>query len=657
MQHLRDRNISDRLKKYQPVIFESMPEIDYGSAIFDDWMEEMIYYCRHGYQPKGMSKISGKYFWHLNFWPIKVGDISGKANARDVRKKVELPYYRDMDHLYFDFFEECQQDQVGMIVAKARDKGFSVNNTSIVGQEIVLYESNEVGVAAGLDSTTNDFRIKVSDGLQDIFYPLRPNFISDNEKLMKLGVEIKEGGTYLEYGQRSMAHYRTVANPNVFKGTRLKVMIFEEAGEITRLVEAYEASKPCFKDGSTQFGTPIVGGTGGKIEKESRDFKMMWEEHESFGLRKFFIDSTWVYSGCFDVYNGKSLRSKAKTIIMGEREVKEKNKSEKGQEALILHMQNYPLSEEDVFMQSQGNYWDTLALSKHKTLIENSSEYKSKLIYGRLEWDDSAYMSEIQELPNEYKTRYRMKHVPRVKWIDDPEGKMIKYKGPVVNEKGEQVFKELDLGGVDSYDQDQTGRKGSYGALVVYRRFANMDYEHNLPVFIYKERTRRSTMFYDNCLKVAIYYGLKLNIEYTNLNIFQYFDLNKANRYLLPKPGSILKKTSKAANQYGTRMTVDVKTEMEKIIAEELEINYKEIMFPDLLGDLIAWGNRNVDIGMAYGLAKLYHEKVKRDQIKEFEKHQEEKKKNYYRNLDGKIVYENPENHGTKHYVGNIILD
>lgn len=592
-------NINPDIKKYQPLIFKQHPDAPRDSVIYEDWLEEIEHYCIHGYKPRGMSKISGKHFTFLNLCPIKLNDPEAPPELD--RKILSLPFFRDMDHLYYSIMEECKMDREGMIVGKARDKGFSMLNAGAAVQELTFFEGNEIGIAAGLDSTTTGLRIKIDNMLTNMWWPFRHNDLINNAKQYTTGYQYN--GEKLGY--QSTIYSRTVANPNVFKGERLALMIFEEAGEIDKLKEAYEASKPCFMDGSTMFGLPIVGGTGGNIEKSSKGFMEMWNNHDAFNLRKVFIPATMVYKGYFDFSSGKSQVKEAKVDII---EKRKKIFDSGDTEAYNLHVQNYPLEESEIFLKTKGGVYDIIKINGQRQNLMLDPDYQDVIEHGVFTWDDSTntYETPVGRLPHDLKRKIRVTHGSTVKFVAMQNGPVQIFKHPLAVNKSPSG-QPIDLMGIDSVDQEYAETTDSKMAGVVYRRWHGVNNVGQLPVALVNMRTPNPADSYEQMLMCAIYYDTKALIEYSKIRILDFWrNWGAANR-LKERPEAILKPGHKNRNQYGIYPTPDVINKGIEAIKTDISTGLLEqIYFMDLLDDLANAGEKNADIHMAYLMCKLY---------------------------------------------------
>tara|TARA_R100001594_G_scaffold150660_2_gene213256 strand:+ start:925 stop:2739 length:1815 start_codon:yes stop_codon:yes gene_type:complete len=582
------------MAKFNPAVYQSValngdPDLNTDSVAYEEYWARETDRCLYGYKPKGYNKISGKYYYYLNYYRI-LGNDGTKGN----RKTLIHPWYRDMDHEYFDLFDQCKEENKGMIVIKARDKGFSYMNSGILAHEFTFFPHSEVGIAAGLQVTADAFFDKVKKGVNNIHPNFRHSWLKDTDTMLKSGYKKKnKDGKWETGGYQSVVHCRTMDNPEVYKGERLSVMVFEEAGEFKSLMNAYMSSKACFMDGDLQFGVPIVGGTGGDIEKASKDFMEMYYEADAFNLINIFIPASKVYYGYFDVKTGQSDMEGAEEKIMEDRT---KLQDAGKQKAYNLHIQNYPMTVEEAFLKTKSNFFDLSLINMQRSKILANVDYEYQIQTGYLEWNEEG----------------------GVDWFADPAGTVKILHHPVTDVSG------LDIGGIDSYDQDRAGKSESLGSAIIYRRFYDVDSPGDCVVAEYTDRPRTAEQFWDNCLKLAVYYNAKMLVEYTKIGILDYFRRNDGIKYLKEKPVTAHSPGTLTRNRYGVHMNKQVKALMINIIDDYIKTNVEDIWFIDILNELADFGMRNTDRAMAFGLCLLHNlDNFKRRIVKT-----EEKKKN-----------------------------
>lgn len=586
-------------QRYRPVVNNGHPDLNPESVAYQEYWEQELDRCKNGYKPKGMKKISGKYYFYLNYYKIL-----GNDGTTGSRKTLISPWYRQMDHEYFDLFETCKKENKGMIVIKARDKGFSYMNSGMIAHEYTFYPFNDVGIAAGLQATADAFFDKTKKGLNGIHPNFKHSFLKDTDGILRSGYKQKnKDGKWEIGGYQSTIICRTMDNPEVFKGERVSLMVFEEAGEFKHLKNAYMSSKACFMDGNLQFGVPVVGGTGGDISKASKDFMDMYYEADAYNLIPMFIPASRAYYGYFNVDTGEEQVKKAEEVLLEEREIITKSGD---REAYNLHIQNYPLTVQEAFLNTKTARFDNSLLNAQRSRILGNKDYRSQIQQGYLDWefdDEDNYV---------------------VRWRPHPDGP---YK---ILHHPEPDYKDLDIGGIDSYDQDEAGASDSLGSAIIYRRFVDTEHASDYVVAEYTDRPSKKEDFWDGCLKLAVYYNAKMLVEYTKIGILDYFKRMNALKYLKEKPESAHNPGTKTKNRYGVHMNKQVKALMEDLMDDYIRENVEDIWFLELIDELANYGTRNTDRAIAFGLCLIHNV-------------------DNYR-IQAKTVSKEPENIGFKYY-------
>ena len=566
------------VQAYRPIPNHGHPKLDQNSLIYQDYWEEEMNRCINGYKPIGGDWIPGNYYWYLNYYMI-LGNDGSNGN----RKTLIYPWYRDMDKEYFMLFDTCRKEGKGMIVIKARDKGFSYMNSGLVGHEFTFFPHSEVGIAAGLGVTANSFFEKTKKGLMNQHPNFRHGWLKDTKDVLRAGYRQKNAeGRWEISGYQSVIHCRTMDDPEVYKGERLSIMIFEEAGEFKRLKNAYMSSRACFMDGALQYGVPIVGGTGGDIDAASADFMDMYYNPDAFNLIPMFIPASRALHGFFSPNTGVDDEQKAYEYIESERtKILEGGGDSK---AYNLHLQNYPLTIQEAFLKTKGSRFDIALLNQQRGRVQELADPEQHISTGNIDWviDENGLTNEVKFTPHPFGP-YKILHEPQTH------------------------MSGLDIGGIDSYDQDQAGAAPSLGCAMIFRRIADTNQPYRLPVAEYTDRPETAEMFFEGCLKLAVYYNAQMLVEYTKIGILDYFLRNKAQKYLKTKPRSAHSPGTKTRNNYGVHMNKQVKGYMESLMYDYIKERGDEIWFIDLLNELCDWGSRNTDRAVAFGLC-LIHE-------------------------------------------------
>lgn len=624
---IKDHTFS--VKRFSPLVYDTktvshLNKIKPGSLAYDDFWDEIDYYCLNGFSPKGMHSITGEHFAYLNLAKIEM------LHQGEKRKRPGSPYYRELDNRLFKETYDAKKFKYGLIVGKPRRVGLSWFGAWQIVYEMIFHMENRVGICAGKQEKADSFYAKVVSLFDKIIEPYKVGRILKNDKILKIGYSDIENKQQVDRGLCSEMLIRTMfADAAGFEGESMSIAIFEEAGLFQNLISSYKSTEPCFREGANQFGTPLIYGTGGEIEKGAKGYKEMWEQYQAYNLKKIFIPADEYYPGdgeidektgiqapsFFNIETGKTDRAKARTYILKERE-----KAKKSKDSYIKHIQNYPLEEKEIFLKSTGGLLDRVLLSNQAMILEEGN-LPVDVRRGKLEWiDDPITAQLVSKTKNTQEAcKIRVKRDVKVKWVDDENGSIYRCADPI--NKNEMDHKP-DIAGCDSYDEEVQTETGSLGATVVYRTYAGPSREYNYPVSLLYERGDSSSddIFFENNVKMAIYWNYKVLVEYSKIAIIKYFEDVEATQYLKEKPD--LRKelgSTKSKNTFGQRMTTDVKNLVTKLLKKDVKENSDKYWFLIFINDLMDYGDKNTDIAMAFGLCLLYKLELFEDILEDYE--------------------------------------
>lgn len=593
-------------KKYRPLVEEAVPDFKPGTISYDDYWDKQDDYCLKGFQPTPyMPRISGRHYFYLNMCKIKLLK-QGATN-----KTTEYPFYRELDRRLFNEITDARKNKYGLIVGKPRRVGLSYVGTNATGYELLFNKDAEVGIAAGLEEKALDFYEKIKEMFEHIRPEYRTGILVKNDEKFKIGYTDYINKQKKEKGLKSQMYIKTMfAKPTGFEGKSLSLAIFEEAGLFEDLVAAYKSTEPCFKEGMIQFGTPLVYGTGGEIDKGSKGYKEMWYAKQSiYNLKKIFVSSTDYYPGdgvpdektgksisFFDFRTGRTNSEAALLHILKERKEKD------GSEGFVKHIQSYPLKESDIFIKNSGGLLNRKKLNAQMQNQDNCPFERKK---GRLEWKTVdpktkklvAVARNLKEID-----KIHLSRGSKLEFIDDEElGTINKILDPVVNQR---LPYHPDIGGNDSYDEDNPGEHSSLGATIIYRCFYGINKPHDLPVAYILDRGTADSddEFYSQTLRLSIYYGVKMLVEYTKIAIINYYKDVGANEFLKERP-SLEGYNSRAQNVYGFKMSNQhAWTLTLRLLKSEVNLNFNNYWFSEILDHLVDYGESNSDLGSALGM-------------------------------------------------------
>lgn len=636
-------------EKYRPLVLESIPDFKPGTISYDDYWDEQDNRCLNGYKPTPyMPKISGRHYFYLNMCKIKLLR-KGASN-----KTFEYPFYRELDRRLYDEITDARKNKYGLIVGKPRRVGLSYVGSTSAGYELLFNKDSEIGVAAGQDDKAQDFYDKVKEMFNHLRDEYQVSVLTKNDEKFKLGYYDYVNKQKTEKGLKSQMYIKTMfAKPTGFEGKSLSLAIFEEAGLFEDLIAAYKSTEPCFKEGMIQFGTPLVYGTGGEIEKGSKGYKSMWYANRTvYNLKKIFVSATDYYPGdgvpdpvtkkvisFFDFRTGRTDSEAALKYILKERQEKD------GSEGFVKHIQSYPLKESDIFIKNSGGLLNRKKLNAQMRNQDNCP-YERKV--GRLEWvttDEKtkrlvAIARDLKEIDKIHFSRGS-----KLKFVEDEElGTINKILDPI---KENNLPYHPDIGGNDSYDEDDPGEDASLGATIVYRCFYGINKAHDLPIAYILDRGTADSddEFYSQTLRLSIWYKIELLVEYTKVAIINYFKDVGAHKFLRERPdldGSGY--NSRAQNQYGFKLPNQYAWKLIlRLLKQEVNLNFANYWFMEILSHLVDYGESNSDLGSALGMVMVAKLDMFGDISEGIEETPEEENllegMGFYEIVDGKAVF------------------
>lgn len=369
------------------------------------------------------------------------------------------------------------------------------------------------------------------------------------------------------------------------------IFIFEEGGKFPNLIESYNISEPCWRDGEDMIGIPIIYGTGGDMEGGTVEFAEMFYNPEKFNLLAFdniwdddksgskcgwFIPANRMRFGKFE-YEGKTVDlvdvdgnsnvEAATASIMKLRELKSKSGVDKDYRDTITQ---FPLKPAEAFLRSGYNKFPVAELQQVLGKIESTKSYEYDEKYVELFFNEKAPRGVDYNILHNAKplVDYPVKEVQR-------EGCIVVYEFPIELPDG-TTPPELYMIAHDPTKNDDEGN--SLAGIQVFKthRYFNL-YGHDEVVAEFYGR-RGKDEINEILEKLAMWYGLSnkmLFFENAVGNTKEYFERKKKLHYLCTQPQTIFNKkaafTSTGNIIYGYPMSNQyIKAEAEDYLKEWL---------------------------------------------------------------------------------------
>jgi len=492
--------------------------------------------------------ITGRQYMFLQWSKIDIGYPSYLAFQREI----------------FLHMAACEADPrcFGQLYTKCRRSGYTNICSAVLVDEASQVKEKLLGIQSktGKDAQENIFMKKVVAIFRSYPFFFKP--IQDGTTNPRMELAFREPSkritknnktSYRGDALNTVINWKNTTN-NAYDGEKLHMLYLDEAGKWekpTDIREAWRIERTCLIVGRKVVGKAIVGSTVNPMNKGGNEYKGLWYDSDPnernsngrtrSGLYRIFIPAYDALEGFFDQYgnpvvedpeqevegiDGDFITIGSKTYLKNERRSFKDNPSE-----LNEVTRQFPFTEDEAFRDSiEGSLFN---IGKIYQQIEHNEElFPDPVIKGNFTWKEKDKEVVFSPTPN---GRFR------VCWMPD-----ITQRNIVKIDRGKRVapFGEYGCGGVDSYDLDATvDGRGSKGALHMYNKFS-LNRPPNMFVVEYASRPDLASIFYEDVLMCAFYYGYPLLVENNKYGIVRYFESRGYDGYLMDRPKHLLSSSS-----------------------------------------------------------------------------------------------------------------
>lgn len=581
-----------------------------GTPAWESYWNDQLWLIHNGLQVGGIY-IPGRYYYYLNF--NDMATVNGIISPDMVDLHLELIY----------LIEHAFANQKDILVAKKRRAGISELTQKAVTDYGFRFQNGayQCGIAAGQDIYAQDFMKKWRASEALLPPELQIKKLKNNDDEVIAGYKIKKDGTTIEGGTKNTFYVRTMKqNPALFKGLFLNTVIAEECGEFEHLSKFLAHTRPCVMDGSRKVGNFMVYGTGGNMNKGSKDFQDLWYETKK-GNTEFIPMLITAerfhkpfYGGCkvggeevgvtpnldkefkkFELIGVEDTQAALDFILNERQEILKSKNSEKYQE----HLKDYPLTEGDVFRKTIVNAFDTDAMNNQMdAILANPKKYlKCEIEWKRNEKGEALFppQTELKFLPDNF----------------PEDGVCFLIHADHLGGANKQ-YNKLFCAGLDGYDIDLSKTSKSKGAMCVIIRRNNIPGALQLaPVATICCRPDKKEVFYEMCVKLAVHFDLQNSVlpDVRSSGVITWFQNRGMEQYLAYRPKKWESENSEQNHTWGISLNNYSKPKMLGEMQSAIDYFCDQIWFPELLNQLqnfdIAYIGSDNDLGDAYGMALL----------------------------------------------------
>lgn len=611
-----------------------------GTTDYNKYWEQETDRCKNGYIAPDGEGITGYNYFYLNYSPIfKLVETEYTDRNGDLRKRreriLQFPSFWDYDYYYFCAIEEAEQQGKHMAVLKSRQRGYSFKGASMLVRNYMLIPGSKNFAVA------SEQKFLIGDGLLTKAWQIM-DFLDQHtawakQRLVSTRMERVSGykvtdefGKQTERGYLSSIVGITLKNdPERIRGTRGKLVLWEEGGKFPDLLDAWRIEQPSVEtDDGVAFGLMIAFGTGGTIGASFDGLKELfykpnannvlafpniWDDGRENTECGFFVPA---YSNLesFDddgnqVYmdkDGNSYKEKAIQNLIDQR-----NKIKDGgasQQSIDRFISERPIKPAEAVLELGKNIFPRKLLMDQLTRIRTNKKLQSMKHIVDLEWDGNGQVK-ATEKPSGDITNYPLKKG------DKPHGSVVIWEYPVKDPP-----LGLYIGGCDPYDHDDSFTN-SLGSTFIFKRVRAGEAWTDVIVAEYSGRPDTAEEYYENVRKLLTFYNARLLFENERKGIYPYFTNKHCDYLLADQPDKIISevfKDSKVQRRKGCHMTKQIRAYGEGLILEWLLDEFEEghpnverVYSEPLIEELIENdGARNVDRVIALCMVMIYREEL-----------------------------------------------
>ena len=601
---------------------------------FRPYIEEEFRRRREGvwfYNNGDATYVTGRHYMMLQWGVLDVG----------------APYYLDFQRDIFLHLAACEADPrcIGQLYTKCRRSGYTNICSSVIIDEATQVKDKLIGVQSktGKDAQENIFMKKVVAMFRKYPFFFKP--IQDGTTNPRMELAFREPSKKITKKNKTanvgdalntVINWKNTTN-NAYDGEKLHLLYLDEAGKWekpTDIREAWRIQRTCLIVGRKVVGKAMVGSTVNPMGKGGREYKDLWMDSDPgernkngrtrSGLYRLFIPAYESLEGFFDVYgrpvvddpekevmgiDGEYIHMGAKSFLKNERDSLRNDASE-----LNEVIRQFPFTTDEAFRDSiEASLFNIGQI--YEQIEHNDELYPNPVVAGQFSWKNGQKDTEVVFTPNP-DGRFK------IAWMPPPEQRNVK---KYDRTKRIPPNGHMGCGGVDSYDLDATvDGRGSKGALHLYNKFS-MDAPANMFVVEYASRPPLASIFYEDVLMAAVFYGYPILIENNKYGIARYFEQRGYDGYLMDRPKHLfaantnVKVKTKGIPSNSADVIQSHAQAIEAYIHDHVGVNREsgemgKMYFNKTLEDWIGYDINNrtkYDLTISSGLALLAAQKVK----------------------------------------------
>ena len=604
-----------------------------GTTDYIKYWDQETERCINGYVAPDGDAITGYHYFYLNYSPImllnEVEYTDRYGNKRKRRERVlDFPRFWDYDYYYFNAIEQAEIEGKHMAVLKCRQRGYSFKGASMLVRNYELIPGSKNFAVA------SEQKFLIGDGLLTKAWQIM-DFIDKNtawskQRLTSTRMERVSGfkitdefGKQTEQGYLSSITGITLKNdPERLRGTRGKLVLFEEGGKFPNLETAWRVEQPAVEtDDGHAFGLLIAFGTGGTVGGAFDGLKNMFYHPDAFNILSFpniwddgqegsecgfFVPSWSNMSEDFMDKDGNSFKERSIEELIKQRNIIKDGGAT--QQSIDRFISERPLKPQEAVLELGKNIFPRKLLMDQLTRIRTNKKLQNMKHIVDLAWDGNGGVKATEKKSGDITTYHLKKD-------DKPEGSVVIWEYPI----NDPPF-GLYIAGCDPYDHDESFTN-SLGSTFIFKRVKAGEAWNDVIVAEYSGRPDTAEEYYENVRKLLMFYNARLLFENERKGIYPYFTNKHCDYLLADQPDKIITevfKDSRVQRRKGCHMTKQIRAYGEGLILEWLleeyepgHPNIERVYSEPLIEELIENdGVKNVDRLIALCMVMIYREEL-----------------------------------------------
>lgn len=429
-----------------------------GTTDYIKYWDQETQRCLNGYVAPDGDSITGYHYFYLNYSPImKLQEVEYTDKFGNKRKRRErifgFPRFWDYDYYYFNAIDEAETQGKHMAVLKCRARGYSFKGASMLVRNYELIPGSKNFAVA------SEQKFLIGDGLLSKAWQIM-DFVDKHtawskQRLTSTRMERVAGykvtdefGKQTEQGYMSSITGITLKNdPERLRGTRGKLVLFEEGGKFPNLETAWRVEQPAVEtDDGVAFGLLCAFGTGGTEGSSFDGLKNLFYNPDAFNILSF--DNIWddnaetTKCGFFvpSWSNIESLSEDGKQKFMDEygnsykelaieELIRQRNVIKDGgatQQSIDRFISERPLKPQEAVLELGKNIFPRKLLMEQLTRLRTNKKLQNMKHIVDLSWDGTGKVIATEKKSGDITTYHLKKD-------DKPEGSIVIWEYPIAD--------------------------------------------------------------------------------------------------------------------------------------------------------------------------------------------------------------------------------